>query len=140
MGPLKLSEWSPDVLPLLLKCMPIFKREQFSILVSKEAERHWTAHCLEMDMVSDGDSMKAAVANVVVSMAIVLEDYIDGVVSGTYFSPAPKEHWARMDGADNFEIIVEVKKPKSRPLVTNRRAGSRQVLRGRRLATQNCQV
>ena len=140
MGPLRLTEWSPDVRQLLLKCMPIFQTEQFSIVVSKEADRHWVAHCLEMDQVSEGTSRKEAVANVIISLAVVIEDYVDGVVEGSFYSPAPKEYWDGIVGADTFEIIVEVApiQPKACATPKKRSTSSRQVLRGRRLAAAYC--
>lgn len=131
MGPLKLHEWDPDIRDVIAKSLKIFETQQFSILVQKLADRHWSAHCLEMDIVGEGGSEKEAVTNTVISMALVIEDYINGEVQGSYFSPAPKEYWDLLVNAIAFPIDIELPKSlEQRGRRALRGRETRQVFRG----------
>ncbi len=67
----------------------------FNVLIEREEDGLWTAHCLEMDIVADGETYDEAQGNLIVSIANQVLFHIAKGTPQHILKPAPGEYWAK---------------------------------------------
>jgi len=67
-------------------------RFDLHVLVNIEGNA-FTAHCLEFDLVADGNNLKEAVESICTSIDMHIEYCINTNNFDNLFRPAPKEYW-----------------------------------------------
>ena len=72
--------------------MPKHYRLSLDVLCYRSGQ-HWIAHCLQTDIVAEGDSVKDAFATLLRLMAFQLETASDEEDINSIFRPAPAEYW-----------------------------------------------
>jgi hypothetical protein len=84
--------------------MPKNYRLSLDIIVYRSGP-HWIAHCLQTDIVSEGDSAGDAIASVLRLMAFQLETASEDEDINSIFRPAPAEYWSLF--ARGADIAIE---------------------------------
>ena len=68
-------------------------RLDFKILIYREDE-WWIAHCLEMDLPAEGETLEKAMHNLVDLFKVQIESALEEGNLDSIFSPAPPELWS----------------------------------------------
>lgn len=78
-------------------------RLSFRMVVYREG-KYWFAHCLDMDIVAEGDSPTEALADCLRLMAFQIEAATDDAEFRSLFRPAPPEYWELFSQADDLTV------------------------------------
>ncbi|HEB83435.1 MAG TPA: type II toxin-antitoxin system HicB family antitoxin [Bacteroidetes bacterium] len=119
---------NPDARAALEKGKEYFAGNEFRVILFKESgEEYFVAHCLEMDVVSHGETANEALENLIEAMAFHVEYYIDNHMEDQIMTPAPPELWTRFMSreAESSETIRFGRRGRRRgqPRLTARRYG-----------------
>ncbi|MBI4125351.1 MAG: hypothetical protein HY466_05425 [Deltaproteobacteria bacterium] len=86
------------------------------VYFDKEDET-WIAHCLELDLVEDGDDKLDATLHLLEMMAAQVQECKKDHIN--FIHPAPAEYWYKLHQAKPFSLIKELEKKLRRPLERN---------------------
>ena len=77
----------------------IAESRDLSVLVTRaeDIEGEWISHCLELDVMSQGDSIAQALAGIAEAIAMAVEDDLSHGLDPFSRRRAPDEYWHQMD-------------------------------------------
>ena len=94
----------------MLKKLNINK--QLHILIVQDKEEVIVAHCLDMDIVAQGRTEKAAVEELKALIQTQLEYCLENDMLETAFRPAPREYWDQFYSGHQRELVSLLGKQK----------------------------
>lgn len=68
----------------------------------------WVAHCLELDLVEEGENPVEAVSHLLRVMTTQIEECVKD--NTPYIQPAPREYWEKLQKAKPFSLINQLQK------------------------------
>lgn len=91
----------------MLKKMGIDKN--LHILMVEDKNKHiFLAHCLDMDIVSQGKTQKEAISELIDLIQTQMEYCLENNMLDTIFRPAPKEYWDMYYRSQATKIINQL--------------------------------